>query len=261
MHLWLSFYIARPLFDESQLDGLQSVINELLPAWSRSLRVGKHEDSRNSIVVGRDGRLYDCIIKAAPPKRRLGSAVLTGAYDGVSFFLNHFDGTLPPELNHMSIEVYGQSSVEGQATSLWARAIFEALAVRLPVRYGSANLNEEYDAKNMIDDETGVRAIGAKITEAIPGLYWLNYFGAPHVDLIGRERLLSSPAYEVKPAGDGILLALDPSADAWETPTYQQREQEVIAHLGKQFFFSRSDPERKLVAPDFRSDPDRPNSH
>ena len=259
MHLWCKFYVSRPMFDEAQLDGLQSVINELLPQWSHSLRVAKDEDAPNSIVVGRDARLYDCVYSVAPPKRRLGDAVLTGAYQGVSFFISHFNGTLPAELNRMSIEVYGPSTVEGQATSVWARAIFEALVIRLPVRYGNAHLDEEYAAKNMIDNETGVRAIGPNIADGLPGLYWLNYFGAPYVNLIGRDRLLSLPAYEVKPAGDGILLTLDPSADAWQSPAYQQREKEVIAHLGKQFFFSRWDPDRKTVAPDFRAKRDRPN--
>ncbi len=261
MHLWLDFYVGRPMFDEAQLDSLQVVINELLPQWSSTLRVAKHEDSKNRIVVGRDSRLYDCIYQVAPPKRRLGSAVLTGAYKGISFFIKHFDGTLPPVLNRIAIEVYGLSIVEGRAASVWARAIFEALVIRLPIRYGNAHLDEEYCAKNMIDDETGVRAIGANVADAIPGLYWLNYFGAPYVELMGRERLLSSPAYEVKPAGDGVLLALDSSASAWQSAAYREREQETIAHLGKQFFFSRLDPDRKTVAPDFRANDDRPNGN
>jgi hypothetical protein len=92
----------------------------------------------------------------------------------------------------------------------------------------------------------------ARLTQKdLQGLYWLNFFGAPYVDLIGRERLLSAPAYEVKAVGDGVLLVLDSDADAWQSEEYQRREQHVIEHLGKQYFFSRHDPERKTVAPDF----------
>jgi hypothetical protein len=86
-----------------------------------------------------------------------------------------------------------------------------------------------------------------------PGLYWLNFFGAPYVDLMGRERLLTAPAYEVKPVDDGVLIALDSSANAWQTAAYRQREQAVIAHLGEKYFFSRHDPARQTVAPDFRA--------
>ncbi len=260
MHLWCGFDVSRPLFNQAQLDGLQSVINERLPQWSNKLCAAEDDDSRDGVVVGRDGRLFDAIHQAAPPKRGLGSAVLTGSYDSVSFFMYHCDETLPPELNRMSIEVYGPSTVEEQATSTWARGVFEALAARLPIRYGNTHLSEEFDAKNMIRDETGVEAIGVDITDAIPGLYWLNYFGAPYVDMIGRQRLLTAPAYEVKAVGDGVLVALDASADAWQSADYQQREQAVIAHLGKQYFFSRTDPDRQLVAPDFQAHRDPPSS-
>ena len=105
MHLWWDFYVSRPMFGEVQLDGLQSAINEVLPQWSSELRAAKDEDSPNSIVVGREGRLYKCIHQVAPPKRRLGRAVLPGAYQGLSSFLRHCEGTLPPELNDMNTEV------------------------------------------------------------------------------------------------------------------------------------------------------------
>ena len=255
MHLWCVFYVSRPMFDEAQLFGLQSVINELLPQWSSEMRAAKDEDSPSGIVVGRQGRLYECIQQAAPQRRRLGRAVLTGAYKGLSFFLRQFDGTLPPELNEFAIEIYQRSTVEGQPASSWARKVCEALVAALPVRYAHSRTSEEFAAKNMIDDDTEARAIGTKITNAIPGLYWLNYFGAPYVSLMGGDRLLSAPAYEVKPVSDGVLLALDSSADAWQSEAYKQREQAVIDPLGKQFFFSRFDPERKTVAPDFRAGP------
>ena len=128
MHLWCNFYVSRPLFADAQLDGLQSVINQLLPDWSADLRVAKDEDSPHPMLVGRAGRLHESLHQVAPPKRRLGSAVLTGAYKGLSFFLQHFEGTLPPELNDFSVEVYGPWTVEGQATSIWAKRFFEAVA-------------------------------------------------------------------------------------------------------------------------------------
>jgi hypothetical protein len=76
---------------------------------------------------------------------------------------------------------------------------------------------------------------------------------------MGRGRLLTAPAYEVKPVDDGVLVALDATADAWNTAAYRQREQAVIEHLGKQYFFSRHEPGRQTVAPDFRAYQNRPN--
>ena len=86
MHFWCVFYVSQPMFGHAQLDGLQSVINDLLRQWSSELRAAKDEDSPNNIVVGRQNRLYDTIYQVAPPKRQLGRAVLTGAYKGLSFF-------------------------------------------------------------------------------------------------------------------------------------------------------------------------------
>jgi hypothetical protein len=253
MHLWCAFYVSRPIFGEAQLDELQRVIEEILPHWSSGMSVAKDEDSKDRIAVGHDDRLHDCLHRVAPPKRGLGSAVLFGAQRDLAFYLQHSEPALPPESNEIAIEIYRLPTVENQTASAWAREAFEAIAARLPIRYANAYADEEYYAKNMVDDETGVRAIGAKITHATPGLYWLNFFGRPYLDLIGRERLLSVPAYEVKPVDDGVLIALDSSADAWTTAAYQQREQAVIEHLGKQYFFSRHDPARQTVAPDFRA--------
>jgi hypothetical protein len=253
MHLWCAFYVSRPIFGEAQLDELQRVIEEILPHWSSGMSVAKDEDSKDRIAVGHDDRLHDCLHRVAPPKRGLGSAVLFGAQRDLAFYLQHSEPALPPESNEIAIEIYRLPTVENQTASAWAREAFEAIAARLPIRYANAYADEEYYAKNMIDDETGVRAIGAKITRATPGLYWLNFFGRPYVDLIGNERLLSAPACEVKSVDDGVLIALDSSADAWTTAAYQQREQAVIEHLGRQYFFSRHDPARQTVAPDFRA--------
>jgi hypothetical protein len=251
MHIWCRFYLSRPVFGETQLDELQRVVQGLLPEWSTGLSVAKDEDSKERVAIGKSDRLHGCLHRVAAPKRGLGSAVLAGAYPGLSFFLDHSDPTLPPEVNMLAVEIHELSTVEGRAPSAWARDAFAAIAKGLSVRYGNARAREEYYQKNMVDDESGVRAIGANITYATPGLYWLNFFGRPYLDLIGRERLLSAPAYEVTPIDDGVLIALDSSADAWQTAAY--REQAVIEHLGQQYFFSRLDPTRQTVAPDFRA--------
>ena len=61
IHLWCGFYVSQPLFDEAQLDGLQSVINRVLPDWSSGLCAAQDEDSKEIVQVGRDGSLYECI--------------------------------------------------------------------------------------------------------------------------------------------------------------------------------------------------------
>jgi hypothetical protein len=73
------------------------------------------------------------------------------------------------------------------------------------------------------------------------------------VRLIGEERLLSSPAYEAKKVGGGVLVALDASPLNWQSDPYNEREEQVINHLGRDLFFLKGEPGRRLVAPDFRA--------
>ncbi|MGD9720829.1 MAG: hypothetical protein AB7O59_14155 [Pirellulales bacterium] len=251
MRLVSHIFFSQPLFTEAQLDGLQAILNDLLPFWTKGLRVARYEHSPDKELVGRDNRLFDRLYHAAPPKRTLGEAVLTGVYSGLSFYLSHCQGTLPPVLNDMSVEVYELARIEGKRAFDTTRDLFEAFVTRLPVRYANVRSSDEYDAKNILDDDSGVQAIGADIEVAIPGLYWLNYFGPPYVEMLGRERLLTAPAFEAKALGDGVLLALDESPEAWQQPSYRQREQDVVNHLGPHYFFSRRDPDRKTIAPDF----------
>jgi len=38
-----------------------------------------------------------------------------------------------------------------------------------------------------------------------PELQWVNFFGKPYIDLFGREKLLSSPAYKVESIGTNVI--------------------------------------------------------
>jgi hypothetical protein len=242
-----------PLFDDRQLGALHRVINELLPEWSTKLHVAKHEDSQR-LLVGRSGDLAAAIQSVAAPKRGLGTATFTGAYEDLTFFVRHScDPTLPIKSNHLSLEVYELDRVGQQPTCAWARQFFAAVVEALPADYANSHANQEFEAKNMVLDRNGAEAIGIGLVDYLPGLYWLNYLGPPYVDLIGLDRLLSAPAYEVKEIAGGVLLALAADAAEWQSAEYQAREASVIEHIGRKYFFSRWDPGRKTVAPDFRA--------
>jgi hypothetical protein len=181
----------------------------------------------------------------------MGSAELYGLEPTPAFFMWHSDSTHPPDANRLTIEIFDVPTVEGRRADVWARDMFAAIAQALPLTYAKAHMNQEFAAKNMHQGEDGTWAIGVQLLDYLPGLYWLNYFGPPYCDLIGRDRILTAPAYEVWPSGDGVIVSLAESAEEWETPAYQRREQAVIEHLGKPYFFSRDDPKRESLAPDF----------
>ncbi len=247
--LWLKSYLAVPLFADDVFGELETIVRRSLPNWGSQLRAGRNPDVPTSAVE--PGNLGKIVSSIAPARRGLGSAVLKGAYKGLTIYLDSWEGTVPPELNVLSVEVTGLLSIDGQSPPEWAAAFLETLAGALPIRYGNARLEDEFTAKNMVDDATGLRAIGVKLTESLPGLYWLNYFGLPYLQLIGEGVLSSAPAHRVQKVGAGILLVLDETPLAWMTAPYREREQVVLQHLGQRFFFSRDDPGRVLAAPRF----------
>lgn len=250
-HLWLRYRVSRPVFDSEQLDKLETVVRQSLPQWSTGLRVTEDEMSKGGVLVGCDDRLYDSVHRFAPPQRGFASATLMGANRRIRFFMDHSQDARPYLLNGFTVETYGLTTIEGRPLWVWANDVSQAFLASLPVLHAHGELDEEFVAKNMIDDATGLRAVGGDLSRYLPGLYWLNYFGAPYVELIGRERLLSAPAYEVKSIGDGVYLRLSEGPEAWQTSDYRQREQECLQHIGTQNFFSRNDPDRPTVAPKF----------
>ncbi|HEX5084341.1 MAG TPA: hypothetical protein VFY40_20035 [Blastocatellia bacterium] len=253
MRLILKFYIARPLFEKERLDAIQELINLHLPAWAVRLVVGEDEDAPDALEVGPEESLYIAASEATPVERGLSSTVISGSYEDLLFFVEGCRSTLPPELNRFAVEIVDMETVEGKTLAEWARDFFLAVPARLPVRYAMAYSAEEFDAKNMVRTPEVVEAVGVQIEKALPGLYWLNYFGPPYLQLIGKERLLSAPAYEVQAVADGVFIGSGDNPKEWNGLEYKGREQQVITHLGEQFFFSKQDPRRETKAPDFRS--------
>jgi hypothetical protein len=255
LQLGLRIYPERPVFHEAVLKSLHRVIEQHLPVWSSELKAARHEDVKSMTSVASAGSLAEAIDRASPVRQHIGvrSAVLKGAYKGISFFLVSCEETLPPEINRISIEVRRLMTIEGRAPAEWAWTFFEQAVTSLPVRYANAQLDDEWDAKNVINNAEGVRAVGVKLDVSLPGLYWLNYFGSSYLKLIGENRLLSSPAYAARKLSNGVLVALDTSPLNWQTPDYNVREQKTITHIGPEYFFLKGEPDRRLKAPDFRA--------
>jgi hypothetical protein len=50
---------------------------------------------------------------------------------------------------------------------------------------------------------------------------------------------------------DGVLVSLGVDPLTWNTPEYASKEQKVRDHLGPELFFSRAEPDRLTVVPDW----------
>jgi hypothetical protein len=132
------------------------------------------------------------------------------------------------------------------------REAFEFLCARLSPAWGWAGHAREYWAKVM-SDQPRVEAVGRDFGRFLPGVFWVNFFGRRYREPIGNDRLRSAPAEMVKVIDDGVLIAIAGDPAAWDTPEYAASEQRVRCRLGAELFFSKAEPDRLTVAPDWDS--------
>lgn len=278
--LMIDTWSACSLVDEALTDRLQEVLRQCAPNWSSELKLVYDEEDREygpQVDINRAGALYKALAARALQAKKaqranyeellkaakrygspvtpydeeclMDSAILGGATDDLMVYLDFDTKPRLLESNAVGAQLYSRS-FEGRRTESWTRSSLELIATNLPIDYGRACLKDEFEAKNM-DYSRGSKAIGVDLSRSLPGLYWLNYFGPLLCDFIGRDKLITAPAYEARRIGKGVLIALGQEPEHWHTAEYQRREKAVETHLGKEFFFSREDPKRRTRAPQF----------
>lgn len=272
--------VVRPgrfLFEGGQLDEVQRLLLEHAPNWSKHARFWRSRNDQKPVDLARPGALEKLIrqdearfdfspmrraldAQLGPPAypRFLGSAELRSEGDALIVVVRVDEYALAPLGkkwifgNDVALQIR-RSKVEGVDAAAWSADVFRALCDALQPFYGDVHAQDEYDAKNMSHEGGGLQAMGGDASRHLPGIYWLNFFGKPYCDLIGRERLLSAPAAEVREVGDGVLVRLADDPRKWASPEYKAVERRVLDHIGPQYFFSKDDPQRPTDAPAFAS--------
>lgn len=208
-------------------------------------------------AAGERGPTYRALVEryGAGDERLVGSAELRGAGPELVVVVSVDErvvSRLGPatELgNHIALQVR-RPNVDGGGGAVWVREVFQALCDRLSPAWGSAQHPGEYWAKVMSDGPS-IAAVGRDFGRFLPGVFWLNFFGRRYRALLGDDRLRSTPADEVVVVDDGVLVALAPGPWGWDTPEYAVAEQRARDHLGSEVFFSKAEPDRPTVAPDW----------
>jgi len=251
-HIRLSFYLDEPVFSEGQVVALEALIAEYLPNWGDTYRLSEDDAKYGSVRKIPTESLFDALNKHFPVKWGQSSAVLSGDNDRVVIFLDTSKSTVPPELNSIGVEIVDARKVNGKRVTAWAEGFFLQAVERLSVRYGCGYDKREFEAKNLARDDSGISAVGVRLGAAIPGLYWMNFFGASYVDMIGSDRFSFLPAGSAAHTTRGVLIKLGENPEEWQTPEYKSAERQIIEHLGSQYFFDRDDPEKATRAPGFK---------
>lgn len=265
----LTFCLGDSLFSGQCLAKVERLLQHEAQPWTSELGIWReHERKRSSVrsfvvdvekAATEHGALYERLIReniTGPHARRSGSVELRGADETLTVVLALDDYLFAPSAgrwlwgNTVTIQIREALSRSNFAVD-FARRFAAAACSELSPWYAHGHLREEWDQKNISREGGGVMAVGLDVSRYLPGVYWLNFFGEPYCNLIGKDRLLHAPVGEARAVDAGVLLFLSPTPDAWDTPEYRAAETLIQAHLGDLYFFSRRETGRNTLAPDF----------
>lgn len=271
----VNFYLSETLLNEGYFEVLATLLAELVPDWASKLHIwrGKGEDNTpldisdpttiympiRSALLERGPTYYKLLKQEGitPKPRNNGSIEIRGKDSSLNLVVGVDDHVLWPIAgkykwgNYISFHASKTTLEKGQKTHKLISEIFFYLCERLPIVYAHAQCSAEYFNKNVDSSNGGRKAIGIDFSRSLPGIYWLNYFGKPYVEFIGKGNLLKADAYEVKEIGDSISVQISQYPQQWNEREYQKTESTVLNNIGNQYFFSRLDPDRKTIAPEF----------
>lgn len=241
---------------------------EYAPKWCEGLRVyrGPHDqetldpasvDLRDVVLraAAERGETYRALVAqhGAGDERLFGSVELRGASPDLTVVISVDERRVSPlgdalQLGNTLALQLRRSRVQGKPASAWAVGAMHDLAGTTSPAWGAISSGEEYDAKVM-SDGAGVATVGRDFGRYLPGLFTANFFGRPYVDLIGRERLLAVRG--ARPVDDGVLIMAGEDPAEWNSAERRSREDELLEHLGREHFFSKTAMPAMTRAPDW----------
>lgn len=192
--------------------------------------------------------------------------------------LSRFPSDLLWERSHPSVSGSFSWSRGHQHTAIWLRAswrdapmqeltrVFRSWASQLTADFGLLHVLTPADVErgtrsNSVHYEDKARrrpflsVFGPQLLRYCPDLYWATVLGPPYVELFGRERVKSSPAYRVEelvPDVFYIQLTEHPNDVVADFERFDNLRQRVKLHLdGDAFFDTSFGPEHVYRVPRF----------
>jgi len=267
--LEIELYYSSGLADGAVLGHVARTLASLAPKWNSSAHV-YHESELERLHLEKPGELARLVFKDKPgtgpvynaltekygvgDERTMGgtefrsadkSLILIVWYDD---YLASFSGEVLLLGNSITLQIC-RTKVEKQDAGKWAETCFRQLCSLGDIWHGFAGTLDEYDSKNM-DFSEGMCAIGRDYSRALPGLYWLNYFGGTYLNAMGADNVLNAPAAEVQRIQDGALVKVFDNPRDWDSAGSIDTQKRVVDHLGRQFFFDRARGYTGTVTPD-----------
>lgn len=254
----LRLNFGRFILDEAFVTQLCELLVRHAQKWSSSAYVYLAPRQRIPVELTTPNSLYQVIrsLKAGPlydsivgpdrgvPRESFGFVEIRGKTPDLIGVVDYDRRLLRPIGdariwgNSITIQVC-RAKPQGGPASRWARQFLIDAASSLPsLWYATAAMQEETDAKNL-DQSRGVRAIGVDISRALPGLYWLNYFGPRFSHAIGKDKLLALTDVSIERVEAGIVVQLSKDPREWSSREYRDAERRTMSRIGEKWFFCR----------------------
>lgn len=270
------------LLDRQLINKLQAICERHAPSWSSKLRLWppasgvKHSHGASAIYDFLEadvttpspfyGELVATFGSSASVPKICSTSELRGADNSITIVVN-IDERIFCKIanswtwgNRISFQLR-RKRIEGASASSFAKRLLKDVCGTLDPWYAHAESIAEFDAKNISHEGGGVKAVGVDISKSLPGLYWLNYFGGPSVDAIGRERFEACAAFEKERLPSGFLVALSDDPCKWAGDEYALVERKVLDSLGEHWFFHRENAGLPTKSPFFLASSAESESH
>ncbi len=252
----LDFFFADDLLSGPVLEHVQQLLSSHASSWSAGTHRFVEGEPRVAVDMARPHSLRAACAEevrttgstfqalearfGVSSRRTVGTAELRGTDRSLIVFIHADEAARDGSrwTNQVSIQVRKQR-VEGKPASEWCEAFFRDLSNTKTLVYARAASPEEFEHKNIVSDEAGVRAVGVDFAHGLPGLYWLTAIGQPYLEQIKKERLLSCPAEKCIALEESFLIYLSNGPEQWNTESYARTERAARDWLGHEHFFSK----------------------
>ncbi len=277
----IRFYYGDSLLTSQVLGCWQDLLRRSAPKWSRSVVRWRSYEKKYTMDMEVPGFVQRFLLVEAeqelenqhrnyerfkhkmnmlkPSAIKVGGDEFRGA-DHSMYWIVEFDDRSFSHILHklhfgnwITIQLC-RKRIERRHAHEWAQEFFAAACEETSPRLARAHMTDEYGAKNMDFEGGGARAMCLDLYRYLPGIYFLALFAPPFADFMGRDRLLSAPAFLTREIGNGVTVQLHERPEMWDTPEGRETEARVLNHIGQRYFFSREDPDSNTVAPHFEVD-------
>jgi hypothetical protein len=267
----MELVFSRDVASDGTLDQLQAWLATAAARWSSEIEVTDAVDGdRWSVSPGGSlrsavlsaamtrGETYAALaaVEAAPASAALGSAEIRGLTSELvvvvsidSEPLRRIRGRLLLG-NAITVQIR-QPQVGGCPREEWIERTLPSLCEVCRPAWGACYDIDEYEARVMTRSPS-FEATGRDFSRFLPALFPWNYFGAEYCGLIGRARLLGTPAVFTRELGDaGVLVCIARDTAMWASEDYQRHQSLATEHIGPQFFYDHADRDRETMAPEW----------